>query len=79
MLTKTHRQDQILQCNLNLNPLLVGQGRPDEVRLSDSVLVRTQNDLGLLIVDVQTTKEQNETRERRVARDGLEPVVVQVE
>ena len=50
-------QDEVFEGNLDLNPLLVGQRRPHEVGLGNCVLVRTQNDLGLLVVDVQTTKE----------------------
>ena len=76
---RTYRQDQIFQRDLNLDPLLVAEGRPYEVRLCDCVLVRTKDNLRFLVVDVQTTKEKDETGERGVTRDRLEPVVVKVE
>lgn len=49
------------------------------MRLGDRALVRSQDDLGLFVVDVQRTEDQDQSRERRVRRDRLEPIVVQVE
>jgi hypothetical protein len=43
--------------------------------LGDRVLVRTQNNLGFLVVHVQTTEEQDETRKGCVTGNGFEPVV----
>lgn len=48
------------------------------VRRRDRVLVGTKNDLGLLVVDVDGSEEEDETREGGVRGDGLEPVVVEV-
>lgn len=47
--------------------------------LGDGRLLRLQNDLGLVRIDVESTEDQDQARERRVRGDGLEPVVVQVE
>ena len=74
-----YRQDELLHRDLDLDPLLIGQRWPDEVRLRDGVLVGVQDDLRLLVVDVQATEEQDQARERRIAGDGLEPIVVQTE
>ena len=52
----TYRKDKILQCDFHLDPLLVAQGWPYEVGLRDGILVRAQDDLRLLLVDVQPTK-----------------------
>jgi hypothetical protein len=57
----TYGKNQFLHSDLDLDPLLVRQRRPDEVRLSDCVLIRVKDDLGLLIVDVQTTQEEDKT------------------
>lgn len=70
-----YRQDQVLHRDLNLDPVLVRKRGPDEVRLSDRVLVGMEDDLCLLVVDVKTTKKKDQPRERRVTRDGLEPVI----
>ena len=53
---ETHRKNEILESHLDLDPFLITQRRPNEVRLRDGVLVWTQNDLRLLLVDVQPTK-----------------------
>jgi len=45
------------------------------MRLRDRVLVWVQDDLRLLVVDVKTTEQENETGERSVAGDRLEPVI----
>ena len=50
------REDEVLHRHLDLDPLLIRQRRPDEVWLGDGVLVGVQDDLGLFIVDVQTTE-----------------------
>ena len=38
-------------------------------------LIRTENDLRLLVIDMQPTEEENESRKCRVAGDRLQPVV----
>ena len=63
----TYRKDQVLECDLDLDPLFIRERRPNEMRLRDGVLVRAENNLGLFVVDMQTTKEQYEARERGVA------------
>lgn len=37
------------------------------VRLCDSVLIRSQDNLRLFVVDVQSTKDKNKTRKGSVA------------
>lgn len=71
-------EDQVAKGNLDTHPLLVLERRPNVVRGGDRVLVGTKDDLGLLVVDVNRTKEEDETGEGGVRRDGLEPVVVEV-
>jgi len=44
-------------------PLLVGQSGPDVVRLSDDTLVRGQDNLGALRVQVQSSQDQNKPTE----------------
>ena len=57
-------QDEVLQLDLNLDPLLVCEGRPDVVGLCHGRLVGLQDDLGAVVVDVQGSQDQDETRER---------------
>ena len=57
------------------NPLLVGQRRPDVVRLRNNGLVRSQDDLRAVLRDVQGAQHEDESRKGRVRTDGLEPVV----
>lgn len=61
-----HRKDEIFQSQFNLDPLVVRQRRPNEVRFCDSRLVWTKDDLGLFVVDMQTTNQKDETREAGV-------------
>lgn len=72
-------KDQILQLDLDLDPLLVGQCRPDMMRFGDGRLVGLEHHLGAVVVDVHGPQYQNESTERRVRRDRFQPVVVQVE
>jgi hypothetical protein len=45
------------------------------VWFSDCRFIWMKDDLGLLVVNVQTTEEQDETGERSIAGDGFEPVI----
>ena len=45
----------------------------------DGGLVRLQNDFGPIVVDVEGSEDEDETREGRVRGDGPQPVVVKVE
>ena len=49
------------------------------VRLGDGGLVGSKDDLGLFVVDVKSSEDEDESRERGVGRDRLEPVVVERE
>mmetsp|Transcript_24497 Transcript_24497/g.79136 ORF Transcript_24497/g.79136 Transcript_24497/m.79136 type:complete len:322 (-) Transcript_24497:5563-6528(-) len=73
------REDQILQRHLHANPLLVRQVRPDVMRLRHHRLVRPQNHLRTVLRDVERAQNQDQTRKRRVRRNRLQPVVVDVE
>jgi len=59
-------KDQILQLNLDLDPFLVGQRRPDMMRFGDGRLVGLQHHLSAVVVDVHRPQYQNESTERRV-------------
>mmetsp|Transcript_15391 Transcript_15391/g.46046 ORF Transcript_15391/g.46046 Transcript_15391/m.46046 type:complete len:443 (-) Transcript_15391:2814-4142(-) len=72
-------QNQILQSHLDLDPLLVRESRPDVIGLCNSGRVGFQEDTRTLLIDVQRTQNQNQTRECSERRDGLQPVVIQVE
>src|SRR2546423_12806943 len=49
------------------------------MRLRDYSLIWTQDHLRLIVIHVQCTENENETRKWRVRRDGFEPVIVQIE
>jgi hypothetical protein len=72
-------ENEILERNLDLHPVLVAKRRPNVVGLGDGRLVRSENDLGLLVVDVEGSEDKDESREGGVRRDRLEPVVVERE
>ena len=54
-------EDEVFERDLNADPLLVAQSRPDVVRLRDGGLVWLQDDLCPLRVDVEGPQNQNET------------------
>ena len=56
-------QDQITQLHFNLNPVVIGERGPDVVLLRDDGLVGAQEQLGLVLVDVQSSQDQDQTRE----------------
>ena len=60
-------QNEILQSHFDLDPVVIAQRRPHEVGLGDGRLVRPQDDLCFLVIDVQTTKQEYQTGERREA------------
>ena len=72
-------ENQVLERHLDLDPLLVAQGRPHVMRLRHRGLVGLENHLGLLVVDVERTHNEYQARERRVRRDRAQPIVIQVE
>lgn len=49
--------------HLHLDPLLVSEGGPDVMGLSDCGLVRFQNHLGPVIVDMKCSEDQDESGE----------------
>ena len=72
-------QDEIAELRLDLDPVFVRQRRPDVVLLRDDGLVRAQHELRLVLVDVERSQDEHEPREGGVGRDGLQPLVVQVD
>ena len=68
-------ENQVLQGHFNSDPLLVRQRRPDVMRLGYYRFIWSQNDFDSVLRDVQRSQYQDKSREGRVARDGLEPVV----
>eukprot|EP00964_Phaeocystis_antarctica_P078146 scaffold48598_cov65-Phaeocystis_antarctica.AAC.1 len=72
-------QDEVLELHLDRDPLLVAQRGPHVVRLRRRVAVGAEHELAPLLVDVEGAQDEQQPREGRVRRDGLEPVVVDVE
>ena len=72
-------EDEVLEGNLHLDPLLVAEIGPHVMRLSDDRPVGLQQHLSLVVVDVERAEDQDEPAERGVRADRLEPVVVDVE
>lgn len=56
-------QDEIFEGHFHSNPLLISEGRPDVMRLSNGGLIRFQDDLGPVSVHVQSSQYQNEAGE----------------
>lgn len=50
-------QDEIFELHFHLDPLLVSECGPDVMGLSDSRLVRFQDHLGAVIVDVEGSED----------------------
>lgn len=65
-------QDEILELNLHLDPLLVGERGPDVMRLSDGGLVWFQDHLGTVIVHVQSSEDQDEPGESLEVQQSTE-------
>lgn len=59
-------KDEIAKSDFNSHPFLVFESWPNVVRGSDRRLVGSEDDLGLFVVDVNGTKEEDETREGSV-------------
>ena len=72
-------KDEIAELRFNLDPVLVRERGPDVVILRDDRLVGTQDELRLVLVDVQSTQDEDEAGEGSVRRDALQPLVVKVE
>mmetsp|Transcript_21771 Transcript_21771/g.52019 ORF Transcript_21771/g.52019 Transcript_21771/m.52019 type:complete len:426 (-) Transcript_21771:5117-6394(-) len=72
-------QDEVLEGDLHLDPLLVREARPHMVGLGDNALVRLEEHPRLVHVDVQGAQDEDQPAERCVRADGFEPVVVDVE
>lgn len=53
----TYGQNEFLHSDFDLDPILVAEGWPNEMGFGDCVLIRVQDDLGLLVVDVKSTKK----------------------
>jgi len=71
-------KDEVAKSDFDSHPFFVFESWPNVMRSSDRRLVGTEDDLGLFIVDVNGTEEEDETREGSVGRDRFEPVVVHV-
>ena len=56
-------QDEILELHLYLHPLLVTERGPDVVSLCDGGLIWLQENLGLVIVHMEGSQDQDETGE----------------
>ena len=51
----THSQNEVLHGNLNLDPFVICQSWPHEMRFRYRGLVGVKNNLCLLVVDMQST------------------------
>src|SRR4051812_34387494 len=49
------------------------------VLLGDDALVRSQNQLSLVHIDMKSAQDEDQPRERSVRGDRLQPLIVQVE
>ena len=56
-------EDEILELDFDLHPVLVGQRGPDVVDLGHRRLVRLQDDLRLVVVHMQRSQDQDQTGE----------------
>lgn len=65
-------KDEILELNLHLDPLLISERRPDVMRLGDGCLVWFQDHLGTVIVDVQSSEDQDEPGEGLEVQENTE-------
>ena len=45
------------------------------MRFGDSGLVRAKNNFGFLVINVETSQQQDQPREGRVTRDRFEPII----
>ena len=72
-------QNEVLQLDFDMHPLLVGQCWPDMVRLRDHALVWRQDDLGSLWMQMEGSQDQDEPTEAGEALDALLPVIVEIE
>jgi len=77
--TNVVRENEVLERDFDLDPLIVGERWPDVMRLRHGRGRRLEDHLGALAVHVKGAKDQNQTREGSVGRDRLEPVVVEIE
>ena len=72
-------EDEISQLHFNLDPVFVRQGGPNMVLLGNDCLVRSEQQLGLVLIDMQCTQDKDQSRKCSVRRDRLEPLIVEVE
>lgn len=49
------------------------------MRLGNGRLIRFKCDLRLVVVNMKSTQDKNQTRECRVRRNGFEPIIVEIE
>ena len=63
----------------HLDPLLISEGWPHMMRLSDDGLVRLQNHACLVHIDMKGSQDKDEPGEGSVGGDGLQPVIIDVE
>ena len=56
-------QDEIFQLNLRFDPFLVRQRRPDMVGLGNSRLIRLEDDFGPVIIHMESSQDEDQTRE----------------
>lgn len=57
------RQNEIFELHFHLDPLLISQRGPDVMGLGDGRFVRLQDDLGPVVVDMERSEDQDESRE----------------
>lgn len=72
-------QDEILELHLHLDPLLVGERGPDVVGLGDGRLVGLQDHFGAVVVDVERSQDQDESREGLETEQTARPTIYTAE
>ena len=71
-------KDEVLELVLHLDPLLGCERGPDMMRLGDCGLVGFQGHLRLVIIHMQRAQDEDESRERGVGANRLQPIIVEV-
>lgn len=56
-------QDEIFECHFHLDPLLICERGPNMMGLSDGGFIRFQDHFSSVVVDMESSEDQDETGE----------------
>ena len=62
-------QNQVLQLNLHMDPLLISQRWPNVMRLRDDTLIWSEDNLGALWVKMECPEDEDKSAEARETLD----------